>query len=66
MHTAGVDPDGVLAVLERDGLLLVADSVLPSVVSLVAGERVRGSWWGYRLSGEIFRVVNAAADGRMC
>jgi hypothetical protein len=63
MHTAGVDSDGVLAVLERDGLLLVADSLLPSVVSLVAGERVRGSWWGHRLGGEIFRVVNAAADG---
>jgi hypothetical protein len=35
MHTASVDPNGVLAVLDRNGLLLVADSVLPSVVSLL-------------------------------
>ena len=34
--------------LLKDGLLLLAwDPVFDSVVSLIVGEPVRGSWWGH-------------------
>ena len=33
--------------LKRYGLLLVTDARLPSLVALVAGAPVRGSWWSH-------------------
>jgi len=49
----------VSALLERHGLLLLQDSALPSVAALVAGEQVRGSWWGHPASKAIYDVVLA-------
>jgi hypothetical protein len=37
------------------GILTLSDKALPSVVGLVAGRRVRGSWWGHEKGHEIFR-----------
>jgi hypothetical protein len=51
----------VLELFERYGLLLLSDVRLPSVASLVAGEPVRGSWWGHPLGKEIFKVANQLA-----
>ncbi|HEY3129782.1 MAG TPA: hypothetical protein VGL91_10010 [Acidobacteriota bacterium] len=48
--------------LERYGALLLSDTKLPSVSSLVAGSPVRGSWWGHPRSHEIFRVTSQLAD----
>ena len=42
--------------LEEYGVLLESDVKLPSVAGLVAGEPVRGSWWGHPMSHTIFRV----------
>src|SRR5262245_48059619 len=47
----------VLAALAERGLLLLADQRLPSVATLVAGEPVRGSWWGHARGGAIFAVA---------
>jgi len=47
------------AVLEREGLLLLHDAELPSVSTLVAGEPVRGSWWGHPAGKAIFHVAEA-------
>ena len=44
------------------GLLLLQDADLPSVASLVAGETVRGSWWGHPKGREIFRAQQRLAD----
>ena len=44
----------VLEGLERYGLLLQADARLPSVATIVAGEPVRGSWWGHPRSHDIY------------
>ena len=33
--------------LEEHGLLLLQDKTLPSLVGLIAGEPVSGSWWGH-------------------
>jgi hypothetical protein len=40
--------------LERTGLLLKSDPKLPSLTTLVAGEPVRGSWWGHPRAHEIY------------
>lgn len=43
--------------LRRWGLLLVTDARLPSVAGLVAGEPIRGSWWGHAKAHRIVRVL---------
>jgi hypothetical protein len=45
-----------LRLLEQRGLLLLQDVRLPNLVSMVAGETVRGSWWGHAQGNAIYRV----------
>jgi hypothetical protein len=57
--------DALVARLEKDGLLLFTDAKRPNVASLVAGEPIRGSWWGHPRGKEIFsrqRELEAHAD----
>ena len=49
----------VLRAVEQNGLLMQADSELPSVVTLLAGGPVRGSWWGHPM-GDAIHIVNTA------
>ena len=51
--------DQILLTLARDGLLMQADVRLPSLVTLVAGEPVRGSWWGHPM-GDTIHVLGKA------
>lgn len=46
-----------IAVLEQQGLLMQSDAKLPSVVALVVGEPVRGSWWGHPM-GDAIHILN--------
>lgn len=48
--------------LKRTGLLPLADATLPSVTTLVAGEPVRGSWWGHPAGHAIFAVCERLSD----
>ena len=48
--------------LRRNGLLLLQDPKLPSVASLVAGTRVRGSWWGHPAGRKIYGVSTQLAE----
>ena len=48
--------------LERHGLLLVTDARLPSLVALVAGEPVRGSWWGHPQAHQIYAAAIQLED----
>jgi len=48
----------ILELLERYGFLLLSDLLLPSVAGLVAGEPVRGSWWGHPRGKEIYAVAS--------
>ena len=50
-----------LAALRQTGLLLQSDAVLPSVTTLVAGEPIRGSWWGHPAGSLIFRTLEQLA-----
>lgn len=43
--------------LEHFGLLLEADVQLPNLASIVAGETVRGSWWGHTQGHAIYHVA---------
>jgi hypothetical protein len=45
--------------LERHGVLLETDAKLPSLVALVAGGPVRGSWWGHPLGHTIYATGEA-------
>lgn len=51
--------EGLVQQLASEGLLLLADVKLPSLVTRVAGEPVRGSWWGHPASTEIFALLRA-------
>jgi hypothetical protein len=52
----------VLAALEAHGMLLEsARGPLPNVAELVAGEPIRGSWWGHPDSHAIFATINQLA-----
>jgi len=42
--------------LERSGILLESDARLPSVVTIVTGGPVRGSWWGHPQGREVYAV----------
>jgi hypothetical protein len=55
---------GVLREIERRGLLLVTDPVLPSVTTVVAGEPVRGSWWSHPKAHEIYAVLQSLEEER--
>ena len=54
--------DKVSLQLERFGLLLLSDASLPSVSTLVADERIRGSWWAHKAAHKIFAVSEMLAD----
>lgn len=49
----------VMDALDRHGLPLLQDPKLPSVATLVAGEPVRGSWWGHDAGSAIFHASEA-------
>lgn len=49
--------------LEQTGLLFMHDARRPSLTALVAGEPIRGSWWGHPAGKRIFQVANALEDG---
>jgi hypothetical protein len=40
----------------KHGILLLSDSVLPSLVTLIAEEPVRGSWWGHPKGNLIYNL----------
>lgn len=51
------------AELERIGLLLEHDKVLPSATTLIAGQPINGSWWGHPLGHEIFALLSELGEG---
>jgi len=60
ISNSGMPPDGsAFTALKKYGLLLLNDPALPNLCRLVAGERVRGSWWAHPRAQEIFQVYDA-------
>ena len=54
--------DEVFQQLEKFGLLLLSDVNLPSIATLVAGEKVSGSWWSHKAAQRIFAVSELLED----
>jgi hypothetical protein len=53
----------VMAELRDRGMLLQsARGPIPNVADLVAGEPIKGSWWGHRAGHQIFAVLNELTD----
>ena len=52
----------LLVALEREGILLQHDQVLPSASATIAGEPVRGSWWAHPMAHPIYDALNAVED----
>jgi len=48
--------------LDRTGLLFMHDARKPSLTAMVAGEPIRGSWWGHPAGRRIFQVAGALED----
>ncbi len=52
-----------LAFVRGHGVVLAsARGPLPNLVEAIAGEPIRGSWWGHRDSHRIYRVLDAVCD----
>ena len=41
-------------------VLQSARGPVPNLAEFIAGEPIRGSWWGHRAGYEIFRIINEA------
>jgi hypothetical protein len=54
-----------LAFVKASGIVLEsARGPAPNLAELIAGERLRGSWWGHRKAAQIFRCSRAVRDSR--
>jgi hypothetical protein len=52
-----------VAFIRKHGVVLeAAQGPVPSLVAVIAGEPVRGSWWSHPKSHEIFAVTRAIRD----
>lgn len=52
----------MIRALKRNGLLLKQDKVLPSVVGLLTGESLAGSWWSHPDARKIYAVLTDLDD----
>jgi len=58
-----MSPKEALAFVEKHGVVLqAARSSVPSLAEAVAGERIRGSWWGHPKGREIYRAAEAVCE----
>src|SRR5204863_5023380 len=54
----------VIAFVRRHGLVLQSAHVggMPVLADFIAGERIRGSWWGHPKGQRIFELLNDLYD----
>ena len=58
-----MSPRQAVAFVERHGVVLqAARGPVPSLAEAVAGERIRGSWWGHPKGQQIFRAAEAVSE----
>ena len=58
-----MSPKQALAFVRKHGVVLqAARGPVPSLAEAVAGERIRGSWWGHPKGQEIFLAAVAVCD----
>lgn len=47
---------------KKEGLLLLSDASLPSLTAHIAGEPIKGSWWGHPLGNLMYNISNQMED----
>ena len=52
----------MIAELRKRGLLLMQDKKIASVVTIMAGEPVKGSWWSHPRAHEMFRALGKLGE----
>ena len=58
-----MSPKEALAFVEKHGVVLqAARGSVPSLAEAVAGERIRGSWWGHPRGREIYAAAEAVCE----
>jgi hypothetical protein len=63
MQTRGVKVNKALDFIRRHGIVLVsASGPVPNLASYIAGETIKGSWWGHSKGQEIFAVLESVTD----
>ena len=52
--------------IEEHGIVLQSaqHARIPSLAEFIAGEKIRGSWWGHEKGREIFRALVAVYESR--
>ena len=55
----------LLDAIAEHGLLLLQDKQLSNVVTLMTGERLRGSWWSHPKANDIFRALRALPEDQV-
>ena len=58
-----IDRVDAMEFVERHGIVLAsARGPVPNLAEAIAGERIRGSWWGHKKGPAIFEALDAVAD----
>jgi len=52
-----IKTDEVLSVLRERGILMCHDYELPSATSIIADEKIKGSWWPHKKGSLIFHTL---------
>ena len=56
-------PEQALAFIEEHGIVLVsAKGPAPRMTDAIAGEAVKGSWWGHPAGRQIFSILDAVTE----
>jgi len=56
-------PEEALAFVREHGVVLVAaKGPVPRMVEVIAGEPIKGGWWGHPKGRDIFRVLQVLGD----
>lgn len=55
----------LLDAIAEHGLLLLQDKKLANVVTVMTGERVKGSWWSHPKAQEIFDAIEALPEDQV-
>lgn len=70
MNVCAMRPSQALALVEKNGVMLEAGrGSAPSLAEVIAGEPIRGSWWGHPKAHEIFacsRAIRESNDVLVC
>jgi hypothetical protein len=58
-----MNADAAMAFVRRHGMVLVsAKGPAPRLTEAIAGESIKGSWWGHSKSHEIFAILQELGD----